>query len=200
MTKASRAKLPPQASDAGTAATETQSAKRARREVVAARLAEAAQFCTEKGLLLTPLRREVLKLLLERGGSAKAYDLHDDMRNLHGRVAPMTVYRALDFLMQAQLVHRVDSLNVFVACTHGDGDDHHDHSTLMLVCTECGAVVEEQVDGAADKLRKELTERLGFRSQAVEVKGLCQACAHPPAAARPATAPKPEPRRTSKRS
>ncbi len=90
---------------------------RTQRAQIAARLAEAQQLCNERGTLLTPLRREVLKLLLERGGSAKAYDLHEDMRNTHGRVAPMTVYRALDFLMQMQLVQRIESQNVFVA--HG---------------------------------------------------------------------------------
>lgn len=97
---------------------------RSQRAQIASRLAEAERLCNERGTLLTPLRREVFKLLLERGGSAKAYDLHEDMRNAHGRVAPMTVYRALDFLMQMQLVHRVESQNVFVA--HGvetDGAD-----------------------------------------------------------------------------
>jgi Fur family zinc uptake transcriptional regulator len=90
---------------------------RTQRAQIATRLAEAERLCNERGTLLTPLRREVFKLLLERGGSAKAYDLHEDMRNAHGRVAPMTVYRALDFLMQMQLVHRIESQNVFVA--HG---------------------------------------------------------------------------------
>jgi Fur family zinc uptake transcriptional regulator len=184
MTKARSTKSSPAAAAPAATAAPGVEAKKARREAIGARLAEAAQLCSERGLLLTPLRREVLKLLLERGGSAKAYDLHDDMRNLHGRVAPMTVYRALDFLMQAELVHRVDSLNVFVACTHGEGEHHAAHHTLMLVCTQCGKVAEEHAQGAADSLRGELADRLGFLAQALEVKGLCRACAQPASAGR----------------
>lgn len=152
-------------------------APRTKRAMVAARLAEAEALCKTRGTLLTPLRREVLKLLLERGGSAKAYDLHDDMRNAHGRVAPMTVYRALDFLMQMQLVHRVDSLNVFIACSQGEASSpNHGHDTLMLVCTRCDKVVEQHVHEAAQQLHTELAERYGFATEAVEVKGLCSAC------------------------
>lgn len=151
---------------------------RTQRALITARLAEAEQLCNDRGTLLTPLRREVLKLLLERGGSAKAYDLHDDMRNAHGRVAPMTVYRALDFLMQMQLVHRVDSLNVFIACSHGEADSpDHNHDALMLVCTRCDKVVEQAAHEVASRLSAELAERFGFAAQGVEVKGLCRECA-----------------------
>lgn len=150
---------------------------RAQRALIATRLAEAEQLCNDRGTLLTPLRREVLKLLLERGGSAKAYDLHDDMRNAHGRVAPMTVYRALDFLMQMQLVHRVDSLNVFIACSHDEADSSdHRHDTLMLVCTRCDKVVEQAAHEVASRLRTELADRFGFTAQGVEAKGLCREC------------------------
>jgi Fur family zinc uptake transcriptional regulator len=151
---------------------------RAERALIASRLAEAQQLCNDRGTLLTPLRREVLKLLLERGGSAKAYDLHDDMRNAHGRVAPMTVYRALDFLMQMQLVHRVDSLNVFIACSHGEtSSPDHQHDALMLVCTRCDKVVEQAAHEVASRLTTELAERFGFVAQGVEIKGLCRECA-----------------------
>jgi len=151
---------------------------RAQRALIASRLNEAEQLCNDRGTLLTPLRREVLKLLLERGGSAKAYDLHDDMRNAHGRVAPMTVYRALDFLMQMQLVHRVDSLNVFIACSHGEtAAADHQHDALMLVCTRCDKVVEQAAHEVASRLTSELAERFGFAAQGVEVKGLCRDCA-----------------------
>jgi len=150
---------------------------RAQRALIAGRLVEAERLCNERGTLLTPLRREVLKLLLERGGSAKAYDLHDDMRNAHGRVAPMTVYRALDFLMQMQLVHRVDSLNVFIACSHDDTTlPDHGHDSLMLVCTACDKVVEQPAHEVAHQLSTELNERFGFAAQAIEAKGLCKEC------------------------
>jgi Fur family zinc uptake transcriptional regulator len=141
------------------------------------RLAEAQRLCTERVGLLTPLRREVFRLLLKRGGSAKAYDLHDDMRGLHGRVAPMTVYRALDFLMQMRLVHKVDSLNSFVVCNEGEGPGQHSHQTLMAVCTACNAVSELHLHEVTEPVISHLQEKLGFKAQAVEVKGLCRQCA-----------------------
>ena len=150
---------------------------REQRALIASRLTEAERLCNERGTLLTPLRREVLKLLLERGGSAKAYDLHDDMRNLHGRVAPMTVYRALDFLMQMQLVHRVDSLNVFIACSHDDTAQHdHNHDALMLVCTACDKVVEQSDPEMSHRLSAELGKRFGFAAHGIEIKGVCREC------------------------
>mgnify|MGYP003340393029 CR=1 FL=1 len=150
---------------------------REQRALIASRLTEAERLCNERGTLLTPLRREVLKLLLERGGSAKAYDLHDDMRNLHGRVAPMTVYRALDFLMQMQLVHRVDSLNVFIACSHDDTAQHdHNHDALMLVCTVCDKVVEQSDPEMSHRLSTELGKRFGFAAHGIEIKGVCREC------------------------
>ncbi len=143
---------------------------------IRARLKEAQQLCTDRGTLLTPLRREVFQLLLARGGSAKAYDLHEDMRKIHGRIAPMTVYRALDFLMQMQLVHRVDSLNTFIACNHEEGSSHDPHDVLMLVCTTCGSIEEQQGPESAGGLKKSLSEQRGFNAQLIEVKGICKTC------------------------
>jgi Fur family zinc uptake transcriptional regulator len=161
----------------GAPASTKPSLTRTQRALIASRLTEAERLCNERGTLLTPLRREVLKLLLERGGSAKAYDLHDDMRNAHGRVAPMTVYRALDFLMQMQLVHRVDSLNVFIACSHDDtAQANHTHDALMLVCTACDRVVEQSAHEVSHRLSADLKERFGFAAHGIEVKGLCKEC------------------------
>ena len=75
------------------------------------RLASATEHCAARGAQLTPQRAEVLELLLRRGGQAKAYDLQGDMQARHGRIAPTTVYRALDFLQEHHLVHKVDAEN-----------------------------------------------------------------------------------------
>lgn len=145
---------------------------------VARRLDRAQALCAARGVQLTALRREVLELLLLRQGSAKAYDLQDDMRQRHGRVAPTTVYRALDFLMEQQLVHRVDTLNRFVVCNldHEPQDQHHDH-TMMLVCSRCGQVTEVHDETAAEAIGRALqADAPGFRTMDIEIKGLCGAC------------------------
>lgn len=145
---------------------------------VTRRLDQAQAQCAARGAQLTALRREVLELLLLRQGSAKAYDLQDDMRARHGRVAPTTVYRALEFLMEQQLVHRVDSLNSFVVCNldHGPHDHHHDH-TMMLVCSRCGQVTEVHDDPATEAIRRALhVDAPGFHATGIEIKGVCSAC------------------------
>ena len=112
------------------------------------RLASATEHCAARGAQLTPQRAEVLELLLRRGGQAKAYDLQGDMQARHGRIAPTTVYRALDFLQEHHLVHKVDAINTFVVCDHAE----HDHPTLLLICTRCGRVEEVHDAGALKHL------------------------------------------------
>lgn len=140
---------------------------------VAHRLIEAEAICIKRGTQMTALRREVLELLLLRGGSAKAYDLQDDMRQRRGRVAPTTIYRALDFLMEQDLVHRVDATNSFVACTA----EHDGRFPIVLVCARCEETIEWHDDSAARLLGALLRENSsGFLGTGIEVKGLCGVC------------------------
>lgn len=141
-----------------------------------AQLDAAQQRCVARGGQLTALRREVLRLLLQRGGTAKAYDLQDDMRIAQGRVAPMTVYRALDFLMQMGIVHRVDALNTFVVCAHQHAHDDESLQTVLLACTVCGEVREEVLPAETAALSAAIQQRLTFAPTAFEVKGLCATC------------------------
>ena len=134
----------------------------------------AQAHCHAHGAQLTALRREVLELLLLRGGSAKAYDLQDDMRARHGRMAPTTVYRALEFLMDAGLVHRIDTLNAFLGC---DAPGHA-HVAQFLVCRNCQRVAELD-DPTLNRVLAEKSRSMGFRIEpsALEIKGLCNDCA-----------------------
>lgn len=140
---------------------------------VAAQLEAAQAHCRARGSRLTAQRREVFELLLLRGGSAKAYDLQDDMRARRGRVAPSTVYRALEFLIAQQLVHRVDALNTFIACNA----EHEAHHPLLLVCSNCEAVTELHDDEAYEAVRRTLRQAdSGFLESDIEVKGICGKC------------------------
>lgn len=140
---------------------------------VASQLEAAQAHCRALGGRLTAQRKEVLELLLLRGGSAKAYDLQDDMRARHGRVAPSTVYRALEFLMAQHLVHRVDALNTFIACNA----EHQAHHPLLLVCSHCEAVTELQDDEACEIVLGRLRQAdSGFLGSDIEVKGVCGKC------------------------
>jgi Fur family zinc uptake transcriptional regulator len=140
---------------------------------IAGKLSAAAARCRARGAQLTALRREVLELLLRRGGCAKAYDLQEDLRQRRGRIAPTTVYRALEFLMEHQLAHRVDALAAFAAC---DLSEPHPQ-VLLVVCSACGEVSEWHDEEAREALGARLRRAYaGFRESTVEIKGRCAAC------------------------
>jgi Fur family zinc uptake transcriptional regulator len=125
-----------------------------------------------KGQKLTPIRRKVLHLLLESEEPAKAYDL---LANLDGEGSPKppTVYRALDFLQEMGLAHKIESLNAYVACGHAS----HAHSAVFLICDRCGNVTEIQSDALHDALISQAKQR-GFmvEQQTIEAHGFCEQC------------------------
>ena len=136
-------------------------------------LAEAEELVTAKGQKLTPIRRKVLHLLLESEEPAKAYDL---LANLDGEGAakPPTVYRALDFLQEMGLAHKIESLNAYVACGHAN----HEHSAVFLICQACGAAEELHATETSEALSKE-TSSAGFviQNAVIEARGTCRKCA-----------------------
>ena len=140
---------------------------------VEARLETAQSLCESRGKRLTPTRRQVLEILLREGRSLKAYELLEHMRDIQQSAAPPTVYRALDFLVEEGLVHRLDAINAWAAC-HDAGGEPHD---LLVVCTRCGAVAEL----TDPELHRRLAEKVvnaGFRlsGHETELRGLCMAC------------------------
>ena len=128
----------------------------------------------ERGLRLTPLRHQVLDLIARARKPVKAYDLLDSLRDTHAAAAPPTVYRALDFLLEHGFIHKLESINAFVACHHPNAAQH---SVPFLICDRCHSAVEledEQVVAALD----ERARALGFvpQAQTLEVHGLCARC------------------------
>lgn len=140
--------------------------------------------CRERGLRLTPIRARVLGLIAQDGKPVKAYDLLDRIRAGNrdddagaGAAAPPTVYRALDFLLANGFIHKLESVNAFVACHHPSTAQH---SVPFLICDRCHAAVEledKQVVAALD----ERARALGFvpQAQTLEVHGLCARCSNP---------------------
>lgn len=143
---------------------------------VAKHLTLAEQVCEKQGQRLTDARREVLTLLLRQGSSMKAYELLEVLRATHPQIAPTTVYRPLQFLVELGLVHRIDSLNAYIACTHDDADDHD----FLLVCPRC-ASVNEIDDKKVNKALAKYLEQSGFVAQhnSVEISAVCRDCSNP---------------------
>lgn len=138
-----------------------------------AALALADEYCRERGEKLTPIRRKVLELLLTSGRATKAYSLLDDMRQIHPGSAPPTVYRALDFLLSAGLVHKIESINAFAVC-HDLTQCQHG---ILVVCQQCGNVTELHQPALREALVAQI-ENAGYRlaGDGIELKGLCSAC------------------------
>ena len=143
---------------------------------VDALLTEAATLCDRRGAQLTELRRKVLGLVLGNEKPTGAYELLDQLRALHKGAAPPTVYRALDFLLEQGLIHKVERLSAFVGCVHRD-DEHGHHAAQFLICTQCGQVTELE-DRRVERALIEAARRTGFRAvkSTVEAEGTCGTC------------------------
>jgi Fur family zinc uptake transcriptional regulator len=149
-------------------------------------VAMASSICLNRGVRLTPLRRRVLELVWRSHRPVGAYELLGWLRAEDGRpAAPPTVYRALEFLLEQQLVHRIESLNAFVGCV----DPSRPHSAQYLICRQCGEISELEDKAIAGAIGQQ-AHRHGFvvHEQTVEIHGLCRACA-----ARPAPVPQAPP-------
>ncbi|MHA1597570.1 MAG: Fur family transcriptional regulator, partial [Alphaproteobacteria bacterium] len=133
-------------------------------------LKTAVSLCNERGARLTDLRRRVLELVWASHRPIGAYDLLDSLKNERRNAAPPTVYRALDFLVDLGLVHRIESLNAYVGCSAPDTD----HPSQFLICRDCGSAAEIS-DARLDEAIASLTRRAGFsvHRRSIEVEGRC---------------------------
>jgi Fur family transcriptional regulator, zinc uptake regulator len=138
-----------------------------------AALAHAEELCVARGQRLTPIRRHVLKALLASHRPLGAYEIIERLAN-DRPPAPITVYRALDFLRENNLVHRIESRSAFVACVHNHADDQ---LVVFLICERCGAVGEAPGGGVAQAL-KASSRAAGFapKSPVIEIAGICSHC------------------------
>lgn len=136
-------------------------------------LREVARLCAERGLRLTPLRLDVLRLVAESPRPATAYALLDQIRESKARSAPTTIYRSLDFLVAQGFVHKLESTSTFVACQH----PRVPHTVPFLICDGCGNATELEDDAAGAALGRE-ARKIGFvpSSQTLEVHGRCVEC------------------------
>jgi len=142
-------------------------------QCVDAALYAAEAVCRENGARMTEIRRRVLELIWESHRPVKAYELLERLSGEGRSVKPPTVYRALDFLFENGLIHRIETLNAVIGCADPAGE----HSGYFLVCDRCETVTE-LASSAVDRLLGEEARRLGFivHRQSVEIFGRCASC------------------------
>ena len=138
-------------------------------------LRRAEEICAARQVRLTDIRRRVLGAVWQSHIPVGAYDILSQLNAGGGRTAPVQVYRALEFLMDNGLVHRIASLNAFIGCAHM-GEDNH--AAQFLICRSCGTTAELESAALKRALSQAVTER-GFTidSQIVEISGFCPHCA-----------------------
>ncbi|MFZ3357996.1 MAG: Fur family transcriptional regulator [Xanthobacteraceae bacterium] len=138
-----------------------------------AAIARAEAQCATRAQRLTPMRRQVLQALLASHRPLGAYEIIERLARKN-RPAPITIYRALDFLRENGLVHRIESRNAFVACVHNHGGDD---LVVFLICESCGTVGEAPGAAVAESL-KASSRAAGFapKSPLIEIAGICAHC------------------------
>ena len=134
-------------------------------------LATAERLCAEKALRFTDVRRQVLTLVWANHAPSKAYDILQQLRD--SNTQPPTVYRALDFLQELGLVHRLSSLNAYVGCSH----PQQHRECYFLICTQCGEA-QECCDPKLKQSIQSTTEQQAFKadSTCLEISGRCSQC------------------------
>jgi Fur family zinc uptake transcriptional regulator len=136
----------------------------------------ASQAFTEKNIRFTKLRQDVFQEIAATYTSIGAYDVLARLAEKGTRLAPISVYRAIDALIEAGVIHRLESKNAYFACRRLD------HATgrrpIFLACEKCNAVQEVDAEGIFDTIDR-LSRAANFqpRVKFVEVSGLCRNCA-----------------------
>ena len=137
-------------------------------------LAHAEALCVKRGERLTAMRRHGLEVLAASHKPLGAYEIIDLVAARGPRPAPITIYRALDFLTAQGFVHRIESRNAFLACINNHASDA---PVIFLICEQCGAVGEAPSAAVAESVNA-AAKSAGFtpKSPVIEISGVCAHC------------------------
>ena len=131
-------------------------------------------MCAEKGIRFTEPRRHVLEIIAGARKPMGAYDILEALGQYIDDPKPPTAYRAIEFLQEQDMIHRIESLNAYVLC----GSDHRHNGSQFLICDSCGTVVEAHICHVPDDLaRRAKDEGFSLKRWDAELHGLCSACA-----------------------
>ncbi|WP_263081390.1 transcriptional repressor [Endozoicomonas sp. Mp262] len=141
-------------------------------------LQEARTLCQNRGARLTPLREKVLELVWQNHQPVGAYDILAELARQESRPAqPPTVYRALEFLLEQGLVHRLSSINAYIGCPNPDSHSSKVDQSCFLICENCRITIEMEnpvITQALNDCAKE--HRFSVSSSTIELTGLCTNC------------------------
>ena len=135
-------------------------------------MTNAEQVCQQRGQRFTALRRRVFELVWQQHKPIGAYEVLEKLQEA-GRAAPPTVYRALDFLLDLGLIHRINSLNAYVGCIQPE----YPHDGQFLICTSCKAFAELDSPLITRTIEQSAADvDFEVHRHTVEIMGLCPRC------------------------
>ncbi|MBL4852040.1 MAG: transcriptional repressor [Gammaproteobacteria bacterium] len=141
-------------------------------------LQAATNHCQHQGKRLTQQRRQILSVILSVNTPATAYQLLDLLKKDYlPNAQPPTIYRALEFFIDANLIHRIEANNTYIACDHIQCSHAH-QPTQFLLCDACGSVAETTLKPEQLGAMQESAKQYGFalNDRSLELHGTCQQC------------------------
>ena len=138
-------------------------------------LQDAESICAQKNIRFTDLRKKVFEIISAKHSPIKAYDILELLQKDDSSAKPPTVYRALDFLLENGLVHKLHSSNSFAACSHPTAE----HSQCyFLICDKCNNVKECCNSGLITEEITKIATDNNFKTNniSIEIKGICNSC------------------------
>jgi Fur family zinc uptake transcriptional regulator len=132
------------------------------------------QYCKDHKIRVSAPRAHVLDIILAAPKPMTAYEVLDALGAHLDSPKPPTAYRALEFLSQHGFIHRIESLNAYIACS----ENHRHAGSQFMICDECGRVDEAHLCSVPASLEKQAANA-GFKTQrwSVELHGVCRDCA-----------------------
>lgn len=139
-------------------------------------LTKIKQYCSQRGIKLTPLRETILVIMCHFEQAISAYEILRQLRKVRPNAEPPTVYRVLEYLQQAHIIHRIASKNTYLCCIHPDVP--HRGQGQLLLCDRCEQA-DEVFDGSLKQAFADYTKTHGFqfRDDLIEIHGVCAKCA-----------------------
>ncbi|HBR97107.1 MAG TPA: Fur family transcriptional regulator [Gammaproteobacteria bacterium] len=145
------------------------------KECISKAMREGERVCQDNDQRFTAVRRRVLEIIWETHKPIKAYDILEKLSDSAGK--PPTVYRALNFLLGNGLVHKINTLNAYIGCTHP-----REHAQcFFIICKVCGTATE-CCNSALNGIIQETAKKHNFTNYtaSLEIQGVCEACANSP--------------------
>lgn len=136
-------------------------------------LERAIDICKQKKIRFTPIRQRVFLLMSKQKGAVTAYELLELLQKDEKNAKPPTIYRALDFLLENHFIHRIESLNAYLMCSHFGCQ----HPMQLLICDRCKKIIG-LTDPVIDNAFSEQARQSGFKitNKVLEAHGICYNC------------------------